>query len=162
MDGLRGHRNNDLGRELHLVPVHNDRQRASVVDLITSHEYRTRTSLPASYPSVASVSLPRARCSGQDMRFGLVSPSPSSSAPPVQSETARIRVIVCERALNQVFTFTFTFICHPGKTHNHRSRGDTRCSARSCEHFFLRTTRSTQILRRRLWERLARAKIDTE
>ena len=20
---------------------------------------------------------------------------------------------------------TFTFICHPGKTHNHRSRGDT-------------------------------------
>ena len=22
-------------------------------------------------------------------------------------------------------TFTFTFICHPGKTHNLRSRGDT-------------------------------------
>ena len=22
-------------------------------------------------------------------------------------------------------TFTFTFICLPGKTHNHRSRGDT-------------------------------------
>ena len=24
-----------------------------------------------------------------------------------------------------VFTFTFTFVCHPGKTHNLRSRGDT-------------------------------------
>ena len=26
---------------------------------------------------------------------------------------------------------TFTFICHPGKTHNHRSRGDTPWEAQT-------------------------------
>ena len=30
-----------------------------------------------------------------------------------------------ERKRSAPFTFTLTFICHPGKTHNHRSRGDT-------------------------------------
>ena len=33
--------------------------------------------------------------------------------------------------VNLTFTFTFTFICHPGKTHNHRSRGDTPWRART-------------------------------
>ena len=28
-------------------------------------------------------------------------------------------------------TFTFTFICHPGKTRNHRSRGDTPWKAQT-------------------------------
>ena len=28
-------------------------------------------------------------------------------------------------------TFTFTFICHPGKTHNHRSRGDAPWKAQT-------------------------------
>ena len=31
-------------------------------------------------------------------------------------------------------TFTFTFICHPGKTHNHRSRGDTPWKAQTKEY----------------------------
>ena len=31
-----------------------------------------------------------------------------------------------------VFTFTFTFVCHPGKTHNLRSRGDTSRRAQTC------------------------------
>ena len=34
------------------------------------------------------------------------------------------------------FTFTFTFNRHLGKTHNHRSRGDTPWRARSYKRFW--------------------------
>ena len=36
-------------------------------------------------------------------------------------------------AAKTTFTFTFTFICHPGKTHNHRSRGDTSRRAQTAQ-----------------------------
>ena len=31
----------------------------------------------------------------------------------------------------EMIPFTFTVICHPGKTHNHRSRGDTPWKAQT-------------------------------
>ena len=34
------------------------------------------------------------------------------------------------------FTFTFTFICHPGTTRNHRSRGDTPWKAQTHPHIY--------------------------
>ena len=36
--------------------------------------------------------------------------------------------------LCELTTFTFTLICHPGKTHNHRSRGDTTWRAQCAAH----------------------------
>ena len=34
----------------------------------------------------------------------------------------------------QKFTFTFTLYCHLGKTHSHRSRGDTTWKAQGVAH----------------------------
>jgi hypothetical protein len=42
------------------------------------------------------------------------------------------------------FTFTFTLICHVGKTHNHRPRGDPAWGAQSAAHTHTEThTRAT-------------------
>ena len=45
-----------------------------------------------------------------------------------------------ERKNREAFTFTFTLICHPGKTHNHRSRGDTSWRAQTAQKHTQRQT----------------------
>ena len=37
----------------------------------------------------------------------------------------KLSVVRAQRALKRLFTFTFTLNSHLGKTHDHRSRGDT-------------------------------------
>ena len=53
----------------------------------------------------------------------------ANTRPCVPSSFTTHRTLSCEPFF--AFTFTFTFICHPGKTHNHRSRGDTPWRART-------------------------------
>ena len=46
----------------------------------------------------------------------------------------------CSTQRGAQLTFTFTFICHPGKTHNHRSRGDTPWKAQTAQKHTRRQT----------------------
>ena len=43
----------------------------------------------------------------------------------VVSSQVKLSVVRAQRALKRLFTFTFTLNSHLGKTHDHRSRGDT-------------------------------------
>ena len=49
--------------------------------------------------------------------------------------------------MREKFTFTFTFNCHPGKTHNHRSHGDTLWKAQTLrEKYYLQNTRAPFVI----------------